>query len=401
MAEALELDGKPTRKRTGRILVVDDEPNIRIAFERLLGHDGHQVRTAQSAEEALKSFDDDTYDVVVSDIRLPSMDGLELLRGIRQRNPDVPVILITGGPSLESAMKAMTFGALRYLVKPVDPDELRDVICEAVSLNKMAAAKREALALMGRHDRLVGDRAALEVAFDQAMKGATLHFQPIVRWSDHTVMAYEALLRMDSSCSLPKPDAVIDAAERLGWVHRLSRRVRQFAATALPRCPEDTRLFVNLHAKDLNDPMLFDACDPLFAHSRDVVFEITERHSLADVEDVHVNVARLKQRGFRVALDDFGAGHAGLTSFAILEPDIIKLDMDLVRNIDRIQTKRKLVESMVSVCKDLGVEVVAEGVERVREFQTLQELGCDVFQGFLFGRPAALFAEPAWPAAER
>jgi len=92
--------------------------------------------------------------------------------------------------------------------------------------------------------------------------------------------------------------------------------------------------------------------------------------------------------GYRVALDDLGAGYASLTSFAVLAPDLLKLDMSLVRGIHQSTTKQKLVGSMVRVCIDLGIGVVGEGVECVAEGDALIELGCDLLQGFLFGRPA-------------
>jgi EAL domain-containing protein (putative c-di-GMP-specific phosphodiesterase class I) len=86
-------------------------------------------------------------------------------------------------------------------------------------------------------------------------------------------------------------------------------------------------------------------------------------------------------------VDDLGAGYAGLTSFAALEPDVVKLDMALVRGVDREPIKHRLVGSMTRLCRDLGILVVAEGVETSAEKEALQELGCDLLQGYLFGRP--------------
>lgn len=100
--------------------------------------------------------------------------------------------------------------------------------------------------------------------------------------------------------------------------------------------------------------------------------------------------------GFRIAIDDLGAGYAGLTSFATLEPELVKLDMSLVRDIDKNPMKEKLVRSMTALCKDLGMLVVAEGVETTRERDLLVELGCDLLQGFLLGRPAPAFEAFSW-----
>ena len=128
-----------------------------------------------------------------------------------------------------------------------------------------------------------------------------------------------------------------------------------------------------------------------------MVFEITERHSLTEDPGIHRRIRRLKALGYRVAIDDFGAGHAGLTSFALLEPDIVKIDMDLVRDIDQIPTKRQLVASMVRACDELGVEVIAEGIERHEEFEVLRDLGCRLYQGYLFAHPELPFTGVTWP----
>jgi EAL domain-containing protein (putative c-di-GMP-specific phosphodiesterase class I) len=103
-------------------------------------------------------------------------------------------------------------------------------------------------------------------------------------------------------------------------------------------------------------------------------------------------MARLRRLGFRIAVDDLGAGYAGLASFSQLEPDIAKLDMSLVRGIDTSATKASIVRSMISVCtQELGTRVVCEGVETVAERDTLQSLGADLLQGYLFARPSRDF----------
>jgi len=98
--------------------------------------------------------------------------------------------------------------------------------------------------------------------------------------------------------------------------------------------------------------------------------------------------------GYRIAVDDLGAGYAGLTSFAQLEPHIVKLDMSLVRNVHEAPTKRKLIQSIVALCRDLGIEPVGEGVETAAERDVLEQLGCTLLQGYLFGKPEREFLQP-------
>jgi EAL domain-containing protein (putative c-di-GMP-specific phosphodiesterase class I) len=127
-----------------------------------------------------------------------------------------------------------------------------------------------------------------------------------------------------------------------------------------------------------------------------IVLEVTERVSLDRIKDVRRRVQGLREIGFRIAVDDLGAGYAGLASFVQLEPDLVKLDMSLTRGVDKNATKQRLVSSMTQVCRDMGLLIVAEGVETAAERDTLCELGCDLLQGYFFGRPEAELRAPTW-----
>jgi EAL domain-containing protein (putative c-di-GMP-specific phosphodiesterase class I) len=125
-----------------------------------------------------------------------------------------------------------------------------------------------------------------------------------------------------------------------------------------------------------------------------VILEITERSLLEEVPSAHARIQSLRKLGFRLAIDDLGAGYAGLNSWAQLEPDLVKLDMTLVRDINLMPIKRSLVKAMIDVCRDLDVALIAEGIETVEERDALRELRCPLMQGYLFARPAASFPEP-------
>ena len=146
-------------------------------------------------------------------------------------------------------------------------------------------------------------------------------------------------------------------------------------------------VFVNLQPRDLDDDALYDAAAPLSAEAPRVVLEITERESLSSTPQVRERVTTLRKLGYRIAIDDLGAGYAGLTSFALLEPDIVKLDMALVRGVDHEPVKRRLIASFTTLCKEMGVLVVAEGIETAPERDAIIDLGCDLLQGFFIGRP--------------
>jgi EAL domain-containing protein (putative c-di-GMP-specific phosphodiesterase class I) len=379
-----------------RLLLVDDDPAVIRAYAAILGRHGVTVETASNGKEAAELVRARSFDVIVSDISMPEMTGIEFLKAVRAHDLDVPVILMTGEPSLESAVRAVEYGAFRYLAKPVAAQELRETVLRAARLHKLAKIKREALALPGAGGGRLGERAALEVRFSWGLSLMWMAFQPIIAWRERRIFGYEALLRSDEPL-MKNPADIIDAAERLGRLHELGRAVRAKVAAAAS-APEsaEVKLFVNLHSADLNDEELYSAAAPLSSIGGRVVLEVTERASLYGVKDVAACVARLTALGFQIAIDDLGAGYAGLTSFTQLEPKFAKLDMSIVRGVDTDSRRQSIIRSMKKLCDELGVLVVAEGVETVAERDMLAELGCDLLQGYLFARPERGFQAAQW-----
>lgn len=388
-------DPLTTKKISGTVLIVDDDETLLRSLARLLRLRGYEPKTATSAAAAIELVQTERFDVVLSDIAMPGMDGIELLRNIRDTDLVVPVILITGAPAVSTAVDAVEYGAFRYLTKPVENDDLVATVEKAVRYHRMARMKARAAELLGTETAGPGDRAGLEVSFERALETLWIAYQPIVDARNRRVFGHEALLR-SSEPSLPHPGAVIDAALRLEQLDVLGRSIRARAAGPVAENPAAGALFVNLHVRDLLDPTLTAQESPLSRIASRVVLEITERAALDEVGDVRPRIARLREMGFRIAIDDLGAGYSGLTSFAQLEPEVVKLDMSLVRGIDSSATKQKVVRSMSSLCRDMGMLVVAEGVETPAERDALVELGCDLLQGYLFAKPSRPFPQISW-----
>jgi EAL domain-containing protein (putative c-di-GMP-specific phosphodiesterase class I)/ActR/RegA family two-component response regulator len=379
----------------GRVLLVDDEPAILRAFSRALERAGFSVVTAGNGSEAGERLGHEGFDVVLTDISMPEGSGLDLLRLARRRNPDLPVILMTGNPTIDSATRAIGLGVLGYLRKPVPMAEMLSMVHWAVQIHRVATAKRQALTYFTNTsvDWQV-DHAELDAQFATALGTAWMAYQPIVSLRDRRIIAHEALVR-PTHPTFPHPGALIRAAEQLGRVHQLGRHLRDMVA-ARETPPEETPLlFVNLHGLDLGDDELLNEDAPLTRIAARVVLEITERASLDEVVDLEVRVQRLRELGYRIAIDDLGAGYSGLSLFAQLQPEIAKLDMALVRDIDRSPIKQRVVRSLINLCSEMAIEVVCEGVETVAERDTLLDLGADWLQGFLFARPG-----PAFPAVD-
>jgi EAL domain-containing protein (putative c-di-GMP-specific phosphodiesterase class I) len=395
MSHSREDAGPAASPPRGHILLVDDEESLVRSIRRALTAAGYEVSTASDGRRAVDLLADATYDTILSDIDMPRMNGIQLLQAVRQRDVDVPVILMTGAPDLSTAVQAVAHGAFSYLTKPIDMADLREVVSRAVRLNQMASLKRQALALVSKGGLGVADQLALQASFERALETMWMAYQPIVRVSDRSLFGYEALLRSEEK-SLPHPGAILDAAERLERLDHLGQKIRAAACVAVPDAPPQSVFFVNLHSRDLMDSTLLSPKSPLSAIASRVVLEITERASLDGVKDPRAKIAELRRMGFRIAIDDLGAGYAGLTSFATLEPEFVKLDMSLVRDVDKNPMKEKLIRSMTSLCKDLGMMVVAEGVETAQERDVLVEIGCDLLQGYLLAKPGRPFPPVTW-----
>lgn len=373
---------------SGRILVVDDDPDLLRVYIAILTAAGHEVHSANDGVSAVEQFRRHGAETIVSDVSMPGAGGVQLLQAIREYDLDVPVILITGEPSLDTAVKAVEHGAFRYLSKPVSFPLLKSLVSNAVALYRAARIKREMLDQTTTSSPKVSDRAGLTVRFESALRQLWLAYQPIIRWSTQEVYAYEALVRSHEP-TMPDPSALFEAADRLGQVHALGRTIR--AAATAPMTKTGSRLFVNIAPEDLEDEELFSPDSALASMATRTVLEVTERASLDDIPNVRQKIAALRRLGYRIALDDIGAGYSGLNSFALLEPEVVKLDMSLVREVHTSATKQKLIRSMISLGEGLDTTVIAEGVETLQEMRTLLDLGCDYFQGFLIARPALAF----------
>jgi EAL domain-containing protein (putative c-di-GMP-specific phosphodiesterase class I) len=369
------------------VLVVDDDETLTRSCARVLEAWGYGVETASDGGAALELARTRQFDVVLTDINVPNFSGLEILRALRERDRDIPVILMTGGPALDSARVAVEWGALSYLIKPLSMSQLKDVLSRAVQMHRVARRERRIVHSTEEHEREV---EAMRVRFERALAGMWTAFQPIVCWSRKTVVAYEALMRTTDR-ELFSPLEILKTAEALDEMPTLGRKTRGLVADVLREHPELPGVFVNLHVLDLLDDDLYSPQAPLSEFASRIHLEITERMALERIPDIRERVARLRTLGYRIAVDDLGEGYSGLNSFAQLEPDVVKLDMGLIRGIDTTPTKRKMVHALASLCLELQTPLVAEGVETEAERNILVDLGADLFQGYLFAKPGAPF----------
>lgn len=363
----------PNASAHGTVLVVDDDEFILRACSVVLKRAGLTVESVSSSKDALERIRTRRYDAVVSDIRMPDVDGLTLLRAARADSNDVPFVLMTGVPTLESALSAIEHGVVRYMQKPFDIDAFAKVVCNA-------AAQRT----------VTPDLAKDLKRFEAALATLRMAYQPIVRWSSRSTVAYEALVR----CNTPDvrgPEELIALAERTNRLSALGAAIRNHVAADAAALPEEILLFVNLHPADLVDPTLYEPEAPLSKLSNRVVLELTERASVVHLGGLRESVIALRRMGFRLAIDDLGAGYAGLTAVAMVHPEFVKLDASLVRDLHRSAAQQVVVSAMLDLAKQLSSEVIAEAIETESERNLLRTLGVNYMQGYYFARPSPPF----------
>ena len=213
--------------------------------------------------------------------------------------------------------------------------------------------------------------------------------QPIVNLSTKTVFAQEALVRGPNGEGAGTVLAQVNETNR----YRFDQTCRIEAVRLGAKLGVESLLSINFLPNAVYRPeaclrTTFDAAASVGFPTERIMFEFSEAERIEDVAHVRGIIEHYKARGFKTAIDDFGAGYSGLNLLAELRTDFIKLDMALVRDIDRDRTRQAIVRGILTVCTDLAIEPIAEGVESLAEVHALEDLGIELFQGYYFARPA-------------
>lgn len=237
-------------------------------------------------------------------------------------------------------------------------------------------------------------RTANDLSRVLSQRAVTAVYQPIVRIADGGRVGYETLGRVAlPDASYPVGEMLRIAVER-GEGAALSRLLREAALAGLPRLPErPLRVFFNLHPAEMTEPDRLEASlsgiASALAPDQRAVVEVHEG-AVTDPDAMRSIREALDRAGVGLAYDDFGAGQSRLMELVEVPPDVIKLDMALVRDIHLFAKRQDLVGALVAVMRDMGIEVLAEGIERREEADVCLQLGCELGQGYLFGRPEAI-----------
>ena len=218
---------------------------------------------------------------------------------------------------------------------------------------------------------------------------------PIMRCAEpEQTFAYECLTRgVGADLSLISPDHLFDVARRADLLHYLDRECRMNSIRIAGPLAKRAKLFINFNAATVYRPeqCLLTTMKTLDAEGLtkdDVVFELVESDKAQDFKNLVAIFDYYRERGFEVALDDFGTGYNSLKLLDQIRPDYIKLDMALVRDVDRDEFKQAINRNVLALARELDIQTIAEGIERPEELLWMQEAGADFAQGFLFAKPS-------------
>lgn len=240
---------------------------------------------------------------------------------------------------------------------------------------------------------MAGDRALTLIQFDKLMEGQGLvpFFQPIVRFQDFEVVGYEILGR-SSLFGLKTPLQMFQLAEQLGLQGELSQLFRSEGVRAGIELKRQPNLFLNMHPLELNSSRLVDKIGALreISAAHPITLEIHEA-AVTDVSSMRKLKDALRDLDIELAYDDFGAGQTRLVELVEVRPDYLKFDMRMIENIHQAPAPRqRMLEALVTMVHDLGITTIAECVENDAESEACRQLGFDLAQGFLYGKPASV-----------
>jgi EAL domain-containing protein (putative c-di-GMP-specific phosphodiesterase class I)/DNA-binding NarL/FixJ family response regulator len=380
------------------VLVIDDQVANVDLLEALLRKAGiAHVVSEVDPRVAVATLASVNPDLVLLDLHMPQMSGLEVLDRLVAfaAGSYLPVLLLTADTSREALQAALSRGADDFVTKPFFTTEVLLRVQNLLRTRSLYSALRH------EHGTLEGELRGLRAGADheaehrentrQRIQDVIDHddlriaVQPIIDLDDGDVVGYEGLARFPED-SNRHTEEWFQEADSVGLGPDLERHALRSALQLLDVLPRESFLAVNASPSVITDGQLEDVLEPSMCPG--LVLELTERVPVEDYPTIHRLLEPMRKEGLRLAVDDTGAGYAGLRHLLGLTPDIIKLDISLIHHIDSDPAKRALTAALVAFAREVGSGLIAEGIETAEELETLRSLGIEWGQGFLLARPA-------------
>jgi EAL domain-containing protein (putative c-di-GMP-specific phosphodiesterase class I)/CheY-like chemotaxis protein len=388
--------------RVSNILAIDDDSDICELISATAEANGLRCTATTDPAVFFDALTPET-SLIVLDLMMPGIDGVELLRLLGQRKCKVGIVLISGVgkriiETAEELAHAHGLSTVGHLQKPFSVADLEEILKKhAQSIAKPIPRPKSSI---------VVDDADLRGAIER--EEFVLHYQPQIDIATGSVMGLEALVRWaHPQRGLIFPDDFIPRLEGLGLIDELSWLVFSRGLTEISKFADKNgvtpMLSVNVSALSLNDLKFPDTMAALIAahglSPQRIVLEITESGLIQNLTHTLDVLARLRMKQMQLSIDDFGTGYSMMQQLRNIPATELKIDKSFVGNMHNTESDRVMVQKTIEIGHELGMKVVAEGVETEAQLDFLRVNGCDVAQGYLFSRPLPVNDLLNWLAA--
>ena len=385
------------------MLVVDDHESNVALLQLLLRDAGvSNIHGLTDAREAVSRCLELRPDLMLLDLHMPHMDGCAVLAALQAALPAdafLPVLVLTADSSAVARKDALDAGAKDFLTKPFDHVEtvlrVRNLLETGALYRSVqghnARLQAELNEAREEEQRRSAERLGRRERIERVLRdgGFSMVFQPIVDLQQGQMIGVEALARFECEPRRPPNEWFAEAAD-VGLGVELELAAVEAAVRQLDQLPADAFMSFNVSPAAAMRGELRGLLAG--APNSRLVLELTEHTRIEDYEPLLSALYLHRRHGVRIAVDDTGAGYAGLQHILRLRPDIIKLDLDLTRGIHADPARRALAGSLKAFADEIGAVVVAEGIEVRAELVTLQAMGVPWGQGYHLGRPGPLAA---------